>query len=103
MAMKTKRLLKFALLFFFIFLAAGAFAQNGIQGINAATDEVRRYFDPGTRLMLAVGACLGIVGGVKVYSKWQQGDEHTTRHASAWFGSCIFLVVVGTILRAFFL
>ena len=101
--MKTNNTLRFAMLFFLIFLAAGVFAQNGLQGINAATTQVRSYFDPATRLMLAAGAVLGLIGGVKVYSKWQQGDEHTTRAASGWFGSCIFLVLVGTILRAFFL
>ena len=53
--------------------------------------------------MYAVGAVLGIIGGVKVYSKWNQGDPDTTKVAASWFGSCIFLVIVATILRGFFM
>lgn len=72
-------------------------------GIDAATNEVKSYFDPATKLMYAVGAVLGIIGGVKVYSKWNQGDPDTTKVAASWFGSCIFLVIVATILRGFFM
>ena len=76
---------------------------NGQAGIDAATQQVTQYFDPATKLMYAVGAVLGLIGGVKVYSKWNSGDQDTQKVAASWFGSCIFLVVVATILRAFFL
>ena len=37
--------------------AIGAYAQgNGIAGINEATKMVTSYFDPGTKLIYAVGA-----------------------------------------------
>jgi len=39
---------------------------------------------------------------VKVYSKWNAGDHDTGKVAAAWFGSCVFLVVVVTVIRAFF-
>ena len=49
----------------------GAYAQgNGIAGINEATKMVTSYFDPGTKLIYAVGAVVGLIGGVKVYSKF---------------------------------
>ena len=36
---------------------ASAFAQgNGIAGINEATSMVSSYFDPGTKLIYAIGA-----------------------------------------------
>ncbi|UYZ61148.1 DUF4134 domain-containing protein [Hymenobacter latericus] len=76
---------------------------SGEAGIEAATEQVTRYFEPGTNLMYAVGAVLGLIGAVKVYSKWNSGDQDTQKVAASWFGSCIFLVVVATILRAFFL
>ena len=41
----------------FILLAVSAFAQgNGIAGITEATNMVTSYFDPGTKLIYAVGA-----------------------------------------------
>ena len=49
----------------------GAFAQgNGISGITEATNMVTSYFDPGTKLIYAIGAVVGLIGGVKVYSKF---------------------------------
>jgi hypothetical protein len=77
-------------------------AQDGNAGINEATMRVRSYFTTGTSLMYAIGAVLGLVGAVKVYQKWNSGDPDTGKVASAWFGSCVFLVIVATVLRSFF-
>jgi Domain of unknown function (DUF4134) len=77
-------------------------AQDGNAGITQATDMVKGYFDTGTNLMYAVGALLGLIGGVKVYQKWNHGDHDTGKVAAAWFGSCIFLVVVATVIKSFF-
>ena len=79
-----------------------AMAQDGNAGINAANQQVRSYFDSGTNLMYAVGALLGLIGAVKVYQKWNAGDQDTGKVAAAWFGSCIFLVVVAIVIRSFF-
>ena len=78
------------------------FAQDGIEGINEANAKVRSYFSAGTDLMYAVGALLGLIGAVKVYQKWNAGDQDTGKVAAAWFGSCIFLVVVATVIQSFF-
>jgi len=75
---------------------------NGNAGITQATNEVKGYFDDGTKLMYAIGAIVGLIGAVKVYNKWNSGDPDTNKVAAAWFGSCIFLVVVATVLRSFF-
>ena len=82
----------------------GAYAQgNGIPGINEATKMVTSYFDPGTKLIYAVGAVVGLIGGIKVYNKFSSGDPDTSKTAASWFGACIFLIVAATILRSFFL
>lgn len=77
-------------------------AQDGAAGIQEADTQVRSYFEPGTNLMYAIGAVLGLVGAVKVFQKWNGGDQDTGKVAAAWFGSCIFLVVVATVLQSFF-
>jgi len=79
-----------------------SYAQDGNAGINEANMRVRSYFDTGANLMFAVGAVVGLIGAVKVYQKWNSGDPDTSRVAAAWFGSCIFLVVVSTVLKSFF-
>ena len=84
-------------------LAAGtAMAQDGNAGINEANTKVRGYFDSGTSLMYAVGAVVGLIGAVKVYQKWNSGDPDTGKVAAAWFGSCVFLVIVATVIKSFF-
>ena len=80
------------------------FAQgNGLAGINEATSMVTSYFDPGTKLIYAIGAVVGLIGGIKVYGKFSSGDPDTSKTAASWFGACIFLIVSATILRSFFL
>ncbi len=76
---------------------------NGIGGITEATNMVTSYFDPATKLIYAIGAVVGLIGGVKVYSKFSSGDPDTSKTAASWFGACIFLIVAATILRSFFL
>ena len=84
--------------------AMGAMAQgNGQAGITEATQMVTSYFEPGTKLIYAIGAVVGLIGGVKVYGKFSSGDPDTSKTAASWFGACIFLIVAATILRSFFL
>ena len=84
--------------------ATGAYAQgNGMAGINEATKMVTSYFDPGTKLIYAIGAVVGLIGDIKVYNKFSSGDPDTSKTAASWFGACIFLIVAATILRSFFL
>ncbi|MDR1671747.1 MAG: DUF4134 domain-containing protein [Alistipes sp.] len=84
--------------------AVGAWAQgNGAAGLTQATQMVTSYFNPATKLIYAAAAIIGLIGGVKVYSKFSSGDPDTGKTAASWFGACIFLIVSATILRAFFL
>ena len=84
--------------------AANTLAQgNGSAGITQATQMVTSYFDPATKLIYAIGAVVGLIGGVKVYQKFSSGDPDTSKTAASWFGACIFLIVAATILRSFFL
>ena len=87
-----------------VLVAAAASAQgNGMAGITEATNMVSSYFEPLTRLIYAIGAVVGLIGGVRVYSKFSSGAPDVSKTAAAWFGACIFLVVAATVLRSFFL
>ncbi|WP_139418864.1 DUF4134 domain-containing protein [Chryseobacterium mulctrae] len=95
---------KLLLLGLILMALQGAFAQgNGTAGINEATQMVTSYFEPATQLIYAIGAVVGLIGGVKVYNKFSSGDPDTSKTAASWFGACIFLIVAATILRSFFL
>ena len=79
-------------------------AQDGNQGISQANTLVRGYFDTGTQLLYAVGAVIALIGAIRVFKLWNEdeGHGHAYRAAAGWFGSCIFLVVVTSVIRSFF-
>ena len=62
---------RLAALCFFMSYACLCLAQgNGTSGIMQATSMVSSYFDPLTKLIYAVGAVVGLIGGIKVYQKF---------------------------------
>ena len=71
-------------------------------GIDQATAEVSSYVDPVSNLIIAIGAVVGLIGGVRVYIKWQSGDQDTQKSIMGWFGACLFLILVGVVIKAFF-
>jgi hypothetical protein len=79
-------------------------AQDGNQGINQANTMIRGYYDTGTQLLYAIGGVLALVGAIRVYSLWNEQEGHGSAYkaATGWFGGCIFLVVVSTVIRSFF-
>jgi Domain of unknown function (DUF4134) len=95
----TKQL---AMLILFAFTADVIFAQNGKQAITSATTELKSYVDVIGSLVLAIGGVVGFVGGIRVYIKWNNGDQDVNKALMGWMGSCIFLVLVGTVIKAFF-
>ena len=97
-----KKCVKGFLSFMFLCIGLKGFSQDGNAGIQAATTNLVAYFATGVTLMYAVAAVLGLVGAVKVYQKWSHGDHDTSKVAASWFGSCIFLVIVATVLKSFF-
>lgn len=69
---KTKKLWAAAAL---LALSVPAFAQSGVTGLNTATTTLKTYIAPVTTITLVIGGIVGIVGAVRVYSKWNSGDQ----------------------------
>ncbi|MES2446614.1 MAG: DUF4134 domain-containing protein [Bacteroidota bacterium] len=99
---KTQKLLSFAALLILAAQAASAQTGGGTTGINAATSSLTSYVDPVSSLTLAIGAVVGIIGGVRVYIKWNSGDNDINKELMGWGGSCLFLVLVSVVIKAFF-
>ncbi|MCQ6957322.1 DUF4134 domain-containing protein [Mucilaginibacter aquariorum] len=68
-----------------LLISASAFSQDGNAGINKATNQVKSYFATVTNSMYAIGAIVGLVGAIKVYKKWNDGEHDTGKVASGWF------------------
>ncbi|WGQ08976.1 DUF4134 domain-containing protein [Pedobacter gandavensis] len=102
MTVKTKKLYAFAALIVAAAQTAKAQTGGGTTGINAATSSLTSYVDPVSTLTLAIGAVVGIIGGVRVYIKWNSGDQDINKELMGWGGSCLFLVLVSVVIKAFF-
>ena len=97
------RMLAGAILVTLALTRATAQTADGNNGINQANTLIRSYFQTGTQLMYAIGALVGLVGAIRVFVLWNSGHrEEMNRAAAAWFGSCVFLVVVALIIQSFF-
>jgi hypothetical protein len=83
-------------------LSVPAFAQDGVNGLNTATTTLKTYVDPVTNITLVIGGIVGIVGAIRVYSKWNSGDQDINKELMGWGGSCVFLVVSALVIKAFF-
>ena len=85
-------------------VATAAWAQgNGVAAIEKANAEIQSYVEPITNLFYVVCAVIGLIGAIKVYSKWSAGSSDTTKTAASWFGACVFAIVAVTAIRAFFI
>lgn len=78
------------------------FAQSGVTAINSGTTSLGTYATPVSNLCLAIGGLVGIVGGLLIYVKWNRGDHDIAKDVMGWLGSCIFLILVSVIIKAFF-
>lgn len=85
-----------------LLMANSSFAGSGVAGVSAGTSELSQYLDPVSNLILAIGAIVGLVGGVRVYIKWNSGDQDVSKEIMGWMGSCVFLVLVSVVIKAFF-
>lgn len=77
--------------------------QRGVQAIQTTTTELKAYFDPVVVLIYVVAAVTAVIGGYRVFSKWQSGDQDVQKSAMGWVGSILFLLAVAALLRGVFL
>ena len=75
---------------------------DGNTGINQANTMLRSYFDSFSNVIYALGAIFGLAGSIAVFRAFTSKDHQAGNLAMGLFGGCIFLVVMGTVLKSFF-
>lgn len=86
-------------------VALSTYATGGAAGgaaIDAAASTIRDYATPVGRLVQGIGAIVGVVGGVRIYNKWTNGDQDINKELIGYGGACVFLLMVPTFIAAFF-
>jgi hypothetical protein len=74
----------------------------GISGINSASRDISSFYPALANLSIAIGGLVGLIGGLRIFILWQKGERDIEFEIMGWFGSCIFLVLLGGVVRAIF-
>ncbi len=80
----------------------GGGAAPGAAGIQTAADTIGRYWGSVKKLILIIGAIVGLVGAVRIYNKWTNGDQDINKEIVGWGGACLFLLLAPQIIASFF-
>jgi hypothetical protein len=79
-----------------------AYGQGIKEGLESAKTGLTGVFSALQIVLYAVAAIVGLYGGFRCYSKWQHGDKEIGKDIAGWAGACIFIVVMGTVLKTIF-
>lgn len=71
-------------------------------GIQEATNDITDAAGTLSTLCLAIGAVVGLVGAVRIYIKWNNGDQDVTKSILGWGGAALFLIASGAVIGGFF-
>ena len=91
-----------------ILFPALCFAQTGtppggIEGLEVANDTLIEWIAPTEKIIYSVAVIVGLIGGFRIAQKLFNGDRDVNKDMTNFGGACIFLVVVGLVLRGIFL
>ncbi|MBS1666679.1 MAG: DUF4134 domain-containing protein [Bacteroidetes bacterium] len=82
------------------------YAQTGASQMSTAIEnsktDISGIFQSLSDVILVIGAIVGLVGGIQVFVKWNRGERDINKEIAAWGGSCVFLLIMGTILKTAF-
>lgn len=104
MTFKSKRLTRGLLTAALLLLSVSpALAQvAGSSGITNAAQTLQDYVPLIKTLVQSIGGVVGLVGGVRIYNKWNNGDQDINKELMGWGGACIFLIVMPEVVSGFF-
>lgn len=77
-------------------------ANAGEAGLNNAANTIKGYWTSVKLLIQAIGGIVGLIGGVRIYNKWVNGDQDINKEIVGWGGACLFLVIVPEFVNSFF-
>lgn len=53
-------------------------------------------------VLLVAGAVIAIIGALRIYYKWSNGDEYIEKDVMMWAGGILFLVLIQIFVKAVF-
>lgn len=102
MSNKTKH---FVFLAFAMLLTTSMQAQDaaaGNAGLSVAVTSITEYFPTVKLLCYAIGGVVGLIGGIRIFNKWNNGDNDINKELVGYGGAMLFLVIMPNVIQAFF-
>ena len=73
----------------FLTMLAQSQQGNGAAALGATATTIRGYATSANTIVMALGVVIGLVGGIRVYSKSHAGDPDTQKAMINWFGAAL--------------
>lgn len=74
----------------------------GNTALGTASTTIKSYMPTIATLAKSIGGIVGIIGGIRIYNKWSNGDQDINKELLGWGGACLFLILVPSFITAFF-
>ena len=75
---------------------------TGTTAVTSAANQIKGYWPAIEGLAKGIGGVVGIIGGIRIYNKWSNGDQDINKELLGWGGACLFLILAPTFIGAFF-
>lgn len=75
---------------------------DGAVALGTAATKIKAYVTNLKLLIYAVAAIVGLVGGLRIYNKWTNGDQDINKEVVGWGGAAVFVALVPTFVEAIF-
>ncbi|MGP2571463.1 DUF4134 family protein [Ornithobacterium rhinotracheale] len=79
-----------------------ALAGDGTAAISNAVSSIQGYWTEIKKLIYAIGGVVGLIGGLRIYNKWTNGDQDINKEIMGWGGACLFLLLMPSFVDSFF-
>lgn len=94
---------KIMLVVIILLIACPIYAQNtGSSAIGDAVTKIKSYWANVKLLIYAIGTIAGLIGALRIYNKWTNGDQDVNKEIMGWGGACLFLTLAPSFVEAFF-
>lgn len=72
------------------------------ESLGTAATSIKSYATPVQNICFAIGGVVGLIGGIRIYNKWNSGDQDINKELVSYGGAMLFLVLVPSIVMGFF-
>lgn len=67
-----------------------------------AEGTIKGYVGDTVKLIKVVGLLVGVIGGLRIYNKWSNGDQDINKEVVGWGGAALFLILAPEFLSSIF-